>query len=213
MLIILIYKLIGRKVYIFLTSNTINMKKQIIKVNKNIINHLKEIEGGTYDKKVNVLMDIVDKEMPFVKYTQEQGSMTLYPDTLKRLDSYRITYTETRNNILTRMLILLDELNNTVTEEWIPFKLTNPYNNLLVIEGQLEFNSKELSFNYRGNVYSEKLPSTYIVEGKDLTKELYLWYDNLDWQSIIQVLMENVDEQTVIENKDYILEINDVFKY
>jgi len=189
------------------------MKKQIVKINKNIIEHLKEIDGGTYDKKVNVLMDIIDKEMPFVKYTQEQGSMTLYPDTLKRLDSYRITYTETRNNILTRMLIALDEMNNTVSEEFISFKLTNPYNNLLVIDGQLEYNTRELSFNYRGNTYINKLPANYIVEGQDLTKELYLWYDNLNWQEIINLLIENVDNQTVIDKKDYSLEINDIFNF
>ena len=185
------------------------MKKQIIKVNKNILKSLQQIEGGTYDKKVNVLMDIVDKEMPFVKYTQEQGSMTIYPDTLKRLDMYRITYTESRSNILTRLLIALDEINNTTNEDcWISFKITNPYNNLLVIDGQLEYNSKELSFNYRGNVFRKKLPPTYIVNGADLTKELYLWHDNLEWDKIINEILTHAQDQHSVKTKDYVLDIN-----
>ena len=183
------------------------MKKQIIKVQRNIINALREIEGGTYDKKVNVLMDAVDSEMPFVKYTQETSSMTLYPDTLKRLDAYRITYTESRNNILTRLLIALDEINNTSADEfWIPFKITNKYNNLLVIDGQLEYNSKEISFNYRGNIFREKLPPTYVVDGKDLTKELYLWYDDMDWNEIIQIISDNPDPDKY-EKSNYILDV------
>ena len=51
------------------------------------------------------------------------------------------------------------------------------------------------------------------VKGKDLTKELYLWYDNLNWQEIINLLIENVDNQTIIDKKDYSLEINDIFNF
>jgi hypothetical protein len=186
------------------------MKSTNIKIFRHNFEKLKKVEGGTMDKKLNTLIDIVEPTMPFVEYSNEKTSIKLNQETLNRLDMFRVTLNESRDNIITRMLIMLDELNNTVSE-WISFKLTNPYNNLLIIEGQLEYNSRELSFNYRGNVYTGKLPSHYIVEGKDLTKELYLWYDNLDWNEITKLLLDNVDTQTVVDNKDYCLEINDVF--
>ena len=187
------------------------VKKTNVKISENNWKRLQEIDGGTIDKKLNVLMDIVEPHMPFVDYSTEFKSIKAYNDTLERLDGFHITGSESRDNILTRLFIMLDELNNTSSVEWIPFKITNPYNNLLIIEGQIEYNSKEISFNYRGNVFKGKLPPNYIVNGKDLTKELYLWYDNLDWQEIIKLLLENVDNQTIIEDKDYCLEINDVF--
>lgn len=189
------------------------MKQTIIKINERNWEHLNEIEAGTMDKKLNVLMDIVEPLMPMEKYSTNYKSVKVYKDTVERLESFHLTETEARDNILTRMFLCLDEINNTnnVTEEWISFKLTNPYNNLLIISGQLEYNSKQISFNYRGNVYLGKLPPNYIVNGKDLTKELHLWYDNLDWNEIINHLLINVDTQTIIDKKDYSLEINDVF--
>lgn len=187
------------------------MKQTNIKISKYVRNQLETIDGGTFDKKLNTLIDIVENFMPFVEYGDERTNIKTNSKTLERLDTFRITSTESRDNILTRMLIMLDELNNTDSVEYISFKLINPYNDLLVIDGQIEYNSREISFNYRGNVYFNKLPANYIVEGKDLTKELYLWYDNLNWQEIISILLENVDNQTIIENKDYVLEINDIF--
>ena len=190
------------------------MKQTNIKISKYVRDKLSEINGGTFDAKVNTLVDIVGPLMPFVEYSNERTNIKTNTKTLERLDTFRITSTESRDSILTRMLIMLDELNNASSEveEWIPFKLTNPYNDLLVIDGQIEFNSKELSFNYRGNIYREKLPRSYVADGKDLTKELYKWYDNLDWTRISNLLIENVDNQTVIDERDFILEINDVFK-
>lgn len=184
-------------------------KQTNIKISKYVRDELTNIEGGTFDKKLNTLMDIVEEFMPFVDCNDERANIKTNTDTLERLDKFRITTAESRDNIITRMLIMLDELNNTsIDEEWIGFKLTNPYNNLLVIEGQLEFNSKDLSFNYRGNLYRGKLPSNYIVDGQDLTKELYLWYDNLDWSVIEKQIVDHVDVPFVISEKDYILEVN-----
>ena len=186
-----------------------------IKISKYARDQLQDIDGGIMDTKLNTLMDIVEPFMPFVPYTDERANIKTERKTLERLDKFRITSTESRDSIITRMLIMLDELNNTspdddVVDEFISFKLTNPYNNLLVLEGQIEYNTRTISFNYRGYIYLGKLPKEYIVEGKDLTNELYIWYDNLDWNGITIKLLENVDEQTLIEDKDYILEVNNV---
>lgn len=191
------------------------MKPQIIQINKSTKDKLDKIEGSTVDRKINQIIDLVEPIMPFNDYSEENSSIRLHQDTLERIDMFRLSRAESRDNILLRLLFAFDEFNNTSSEveEWIPFKLTNPYNKLLIIEGQLEYNSRELYFNYRGNVFYQKLPANYIIDGKDLTKELYKWYDNINWQEIIQQLMDHVDEQTIIEEKDYILEINDIFKY
>lgn len=189
------------------------MKAQIIQINKSTKDKIDAIEGSTVDRKINKIIDLVEPIMPFNDYNDKASSIKLYPDTLERIDMLKISKSESRDNVLLRLLFAFEEFNNTSTvEEWVSFKLTNPYNDLLVIDGQLEYNSGELSFNYRGNVFRQKLPPNYIVEGKDLTKELYKWYDNLDWNRIRNLLLENVDNQTVIDERDFILEVNDVFK-
>ena len=186
------------------------VKKTNVKISKNNWERLQEIEGGTIDKKLNVLMDIVEPHMPFVDYSTEFKSIKAYSDTLDRLDGFHITGSESRDNILTRIFIMLDELNNTSTVEWIPFKITNRYNNLLVIDGQLEYSTKEYSFNYRGNVFRGKLPPTYVVQGKDLTKELYIWYDNLDWATITNMILTNYEEGVEYETDNYNLIVNPI---
>ena len=186
------------------------MKDTNIKISKDVKEKIANFkEGGTMDSKLNNIIDIVEPIMPFVPYSDERTNMKTTTKTLERLDSFRITSSESRDNILTRMLIALETLNNiSISEEWIPFKITNKYNNLLVIEGQIEYNSKEFSFNYRGNLYLGKLPSTYIVNGKDLTKELYLWYDDLEWGEILNTLLQNKNNKKIVEKDSYILEIN-----
>lgn len=188
-------------------------KKINMKINETNWKKLKEFEGHSMDNKLNTLINIVEPLMPTVNLSPYTKNVKCTERTYDKLDSYRLTPGESRDNIITRMLLMFDEIDNFSAMEFISFKLTNPYNNQLVIEGQIEFNSKELSFNYRGNTYRGKLPRSYVVDGKDLTKELYLWYDNLDWNRIINLLMENVDNQTIIDDKDFILEINDIFKY
>lgn len=191
------------------------MKYTNIKITKNNFDKLNEIRNGTgtMDSTINKIMDQVDSFMPLVNYSTDLSSIKLSTETLERIDTFHISNTESRNNIITRLLIAFDELNNTsseIVDEYISFKLINPYNDLLVLEGQIEYNSKVITFNHRGYVYLGKLPKSYIVDGKDLTKELYIWYDNLDWNEITNLLLKNVDEQTIIEDKDFILEINNV---
>lgn len=170
---------------------------------------LKEIEGSTMGDKIKTLFAIVEPFMPEVLYTEKNKGVKVEQSTIDMIDSYRITLGESRDNIITRAFLILDEINNTSQEEcWIPFRITNPYNNSLVIEGQIEYNSKELSFNYRGNVFRKKLPPTYIVNGNDLTKELYLWHDNLEWVEIINIIITHARVQHSVKSKDYILDVN-----
>ena len=183
------------------------VKQKIIHISENNWKQLKEIDGGTMDKKLNVLMDKVESVMPFVDYSTNNKSVKLYSDTIERLDGFHITENESRDNILTRMLLCLESLEQSDIQ-WIPFKLTNSYNKLLVIDGQLEYNSKNISFNYRGNIYNGNIPSPYIVNNEDLTKELYLWYDNLNWTEIIDIICQNISNPNYTRNNDYILEVN-----
>lgn len=185
------------------------MAKRPIKISEYNYNRLKEMEGATWNDKVKVLFSIVEPYMPFVEYSETSKSIKVEQSTIDKIDQFRVSLGESRDTILTRAFIILDELNNTSADDyWIPFKLTNIYNNSLVIEGQIEYNSKELSFNYRGNVFRGKLPPTYISDGKDLTKELYLWYDNLNWSRIISLILENQDNFFEEKADDYILSVN-----
>ena len=86
------------------------MKQTNIKISKYVRNQLEIIDGGTFDKKLNNLMDIVENIMPFVEYTDERTNIKTNSKTVERLDTFRITSTESRDNIITRMLIMLDEL-------------------------------------------------------------------------------------------------------
>ena len=184
-------------------------KKIVMTISQYNYDKLQEMEGATMNDKIKTLFSIVEPYMPMVEYTEKNKAIKVEISIRDHVDSFRITIGESRDNILTRAFMILDEINNTsAVEEWISFKLTNPYNNLLVIEGQLEYNSRDLSFNYRGNVFRGKLPPTYIMNGKDLTKELYLWHDNLNWNEIERLLIENVDNHTILEDKNYTLEIN-----
>ena len=186
-------------------------KTNNVKISEYNWKKIKQFEGATMDDKLNTLINVVGPLMPFVEYTETGKNIKIYPSTMELLDSFRISYGESRDNIITRMLIMFDEINNMV-EEWIPFKITNRYNNLLIIDGQLEVNSKEFSFNYRGNVFRGKLPPSYIVGGNDLTKALYLWYDDLDWHKIQDYILECADGAVTIEEDSFILKINSTFK-
>ena len=184
-------------------------KKTVMTISQYNYDKLMELDGATMNDKINNLFAIVAPFMPNVQYSEKNKGIKVNISTRDNVDVFRISLGESRDNILTRAFLILDELNSTQSvEEWVSFKLTNPYNNLLVIDGQLEFNSMEFSFNYRGNVFRKKLPPSYIVNGTDLTKELYLWYDRLDWWEISSIITENTENYVKVERDDFILEVN-----
>jgi len=184
-------------------------KKTVMTISQYNYDKLQKVEGATMNDKVMNLFKIVEPFMPMVEYTEKNKSLKVEGSTREYVDGFRISLGESRDNILTRAFMILDEINKSSVESfWIPFLIKNPYNNLLVIDGQLEYNNRELSFNYRGNVYMGKLPPSYIVDGNDLTKELYLWYDNLNWNEIISLILYHKDGKHIINEKDFVLEVN-----
>lgn len=184
-------------------------KKVTMTISQYNYDRLQKLDGATMEDKVKTLFAIVEPFMPQIAYTEQNKTLKVTSSTKEFVDTFRITIGESRDNILTRAFMVLDEINKSSAEDfWIPFKITNPYNNLLIIEGQLEYNSKELSFNYRGNVFRGKLPPTYIVNGVDLTKEMYLWYDNLDWTELSNIMLQHSADSIKHESSNYILEVN-----
>ena len=90
------------------------MKHTNIKITKNSFDILKEIRNnsGTMDSILNKIMDNVDSFMPFEVYSNDLSSIKLSTETLNHIDTFHITEKESRNNIITKLLFDLDELNN-----------------------------------------------------------------------------------------------------
>ena len=78
------------------------------------------------DEKLNTLINVVEDQMPQIILADNTKNVKCFEDTYDRIDSYRLTKGESRDNIITRMLIMFDEMNNTVSTEFISFKLTIP---------------------------------------------------------------------------------------
>ena len=174
------------------------------------MNHekLKNFSDGSIDKNLNLLMDVVEQHMPFVNYSDEMKSINVYDDTLKRLDGFHITSSESRDNILTRMFIAFEEIDNFGQEDWIPFKLTSTLNKKLSIEGQVEYHSRDMLFNEEGKVLGYALPTTYSYEGENLTREFISWQKMINWSEVLNMILNNHNNKQTIEHQNYVLEIN-----
>ena len=184
------------------------MKKKInVKVNKNNWQRLKTFSDNSMDKNLNLLMDIVERDMPFVNFADERTTINCYEDTYERLDSFKISVGESRDNIITRMFICFDELNNT--ETWIPFKLTSRVNKKLIVTGEVGLNSEDMFFNEGNEIYGLKLPSTYIVGGEDLTDEYISWVGSINWTEIKKIVLDHCNEEYVnLKTQSSIIDIN-----
>ena len=70
---------------------------------------------GTYDNAVNQLIDTVEDYMPLVDLSDESSVIiNLEDDTVDRINSFKLSKGESIENILIRMLILSQVLNNDV---------------------------------------------------------------------------------------------------
>lgn len=70
---------------------------------------------GTYDNAVNELIDTVEDYMPLVDLSDESSVIiNLEDDTVDRINSFKLSKGESIENILIRMLILSQVLNNDV---------------------------------------------------------------------------------------------------
>lgn len=70
---------------------------------------------GTYDNAVNELIDTVEDYMPLVDLSDESSVIiNLEDDTVDRINSFKLSKGESIENVLIRMLILSQVLNNDV---------------------------------------------------------------------------------------------------
>lgn len=172
------------------------VKKINMKLNEYSYNKLKNFNDGNIDKNLNLLMDIVETEMPKIKYSEKTKTVNAYSDTYERLDKFRITLGESRDNIITRMLIMYDEINN-VAEEYVSFRLTSTMNHNLIATGYIE----------GGELYCKpKLP--YKVKNKDMTVEFESWFKLLNWDEIIKLCLDHIDDYAKFNKPLYDIEIN-----
>ena len=85
-----------------------------IKVSHNTKTAIKNYQQGTYDEIINQLIKEVGDYLPLIEW--EDGSKTtinLTNETVDKIKSYRLSYGESVENILIRMLITSQILNNS----------------------------------------------------------------------------------------------------
>ena len=77
-------------------------------------NVIKEYGNGSYDNNINQLMDLVEDYMPLVDLSDESSVIVnLKEDTVDRIDSFRLTKGESLDNIIVRLLVMAQVLNNS----------------------------------------------------------------------------------------------------
>ena len=95
------------------------MKLQVIYMKSMKVSHdskeaIKNYSDGTYDKSVNELIDHVGDYLPLINWEDNSKTViNLNEDTIERIKSYRLSYGESVENILIRMLITSQVLNNS----------------------------------------------------------------------------------------------------
>ena len=164
------------------------VKKINMKLNDYSYHRLKHLSDASIDKNLNLLMDMVEKEMPLIPYSDDTHTVTAYEDTYERLDSFRITFGESRDNIITRLLIAYENVEG-IQETEIPFKLTSPLNTKLFIEGAIT--RKEIH-----------------IFNKDNSLEFTAWEKLLDWQEIHSLVLEHGNERISFNKTHYRIDIN-----
>lgn len=165
------------------------VKRINIKLNEFSYKKLKNLSEASIDKNINLLIDRVEKKMPLVEYGEKTHTVNAYSDTYERLDKFRITYGESRDNILTRMLLLYDQLDTDEPQIEIPFKLTSPLNKKLVLEGVTDL--------YEVTI----LTSDDSVEYKS-------WMELLDWDEIMELISKNKNKMISFNKPHYKIDIN-----
>ena len=175
-------------------------KLKILKIDSNIYRKLKNIDKeDSIDRNLNKVINIVKDEMPKVKFSSETKSISLYPETIETLDSLKITVGESRDAVITRLLLTYDEINNFAEEELIPFKLISTVNQKLKLTGGL--NQYEV-------VPDTALSRKYKVGKEDLSQEFTTWINLLDWEEIQSLVLEHPNVHKVYIRDNYRLEIN-----
>lgn len=175
-------------------------KLKTVKMDSKIYRKLKNIDKeDSIDRNLNKIINIVENEMPKVQYSSETKSVKLHEDTLETLDKFKITVGESKDTIITRLLLMYDKINNFADEDLISFKLTSTVNPKLKLTGGL--NEYEI-------VPDVSLERKHIVKKEDLTVEFRAWIKLLDWEEIQDLVLVNANEHKIYKRPNYILEIN-----
>ena len=165
------------------------INKKVIKISERNWQKLKSLKIGSMDKTLNTVMDIVEHDMPFVEYSDDNmKSVNIYKDTFDRLNSFKLSDTEAKETIVTRLLVAFDEMNNFADIE-IPFRLTSLLNKELIIEGVCT--STEL-----------------LIPPEDDSLEYKAWLKLLNFKEIQEIILEHEDEIISFNKPNYRLEIN-----
>ena len=148
---------------------------------------IKDFDGGLMDTKVNALIDSVENQMPIVKFSEKTKSVKCYPSTMERIDGFRISFGESRDNIITRMLMVHEEANPVELE--IPVRLTSPLNKNL-------------------ELYCFITPTDVVKADDDDSPEFKAWEKLLDWNEIKELALNHSDEQISFSKPNYRIDIN-----
>lgn len=163
--------------------------KKVIKISERNWQKLKDLEIGSMDKTLNVIMDNVEDTMPFVKYSGDSmKSVNIYKDTFDRINSFSLSETETKETIVTRLLIAFEEQGNLV-EFQIPFKLTSPLNHKLILEGVVT-------------------PTGISILTEANSLEYNAWVKLLNWNEIREITLNHSDERISFNKPNYRIDIN-----
>ena len=86
----------------------------IVKMHKHTKDYLKEYDDGTYNEIISRLSDKVENYMPIVDLQKSTVNSTIRIDEelFEKLSSFRLTDGESVENIIMRMLVVAQTLNN-----------------------------------------------------------------------------------------------------
>ena len=126
--------------------------------------------------------------MPFVNYNEKMVSVNLYTDTCERLDGFHITGTESRDNIITRMFLVYQNLEHLQNIE-IPFRLSSPLNKELVIEGVAT-------------------QTGIVIPQENNSLEYKAWVKLLNFEEIHSLILEHQEERFSFSQPHYNIDIN-----
>lgn len=163
------------------------MQWKNVKISEYNWKKIKEFEGGLMDTKLNNLIDSVEDKMPIINYSEKTKNVKCYPATMDRLDGFKISLGESRDNIITRMIMIHEE--NDITEFEIPIRLSSPLNKELVL-------------------YCFITPSSIVKADDNDSLEFKAWEKLLNWNEIRELTLNHSDEIISFNKPNYRIDIN-----
>ena len=163
------------------------MQWKNVKISEYNWKKIKEFEGGLMDTKLNNLIDSVEDKMPIINYSEKTKNVKCYPSTMDRLDGFKISLGESRDNIITRMIMIHE--GNDIAELEIPIRLSSPLNKELVL-------------------YCFITPSSIVKADDNDSLEFKAWEKLLNWNEIRELTLNHSDEIISFNKPNYRIDIN-----